>query len=119
VSPEKQRIAIAQTCGYVPHTPGAHGVLRWTHPDFGSKILYVDDLPDYLNDLNTMHEMRRVLDNGALWGGYLNRLWGVVCPQFQQMSEARAAIGLLLIHATAAERAEAFLKTLNKWEDDK
>jgi hypothetical protein len=115
MSPEAQRIAIAGACGW-----RYAGMGIWATPrgrEYHGTAERV--LPDYLNDLNTMHEMRRVLDNGALWGGYLNRLWDVVCPQFQQMSGLDAAIGLLLVHATAAQRAEAFLKTLNKWEDDK
>jgi hypothetical protein len=112
VSPKAQRIAIAQTCGYVPHTPGAHGVLRWTHPDFGSEILYVDDLPDYLNDLNAMSEAEEVLYPRHSHP-YEDTLYELVACASANKSEWR------YLTAEAGQRAEAFLKTLNKWEDSK
>ncbi len=60
-------------------------------------------IPDYLNDLNAMHEAEGTLNRGSGYhetGGY----------------------GLYLValdhdvSATAAQRAEAFLKTLNLWK---
>jgi len=83
MDPTKQRIAIAEI-------HGRQGVL-----------------PDYLNDLNAMHE-----------------------AIMAQPQEVRARINFTLaesfrpkkwildqaINATAAQRAEAFLKTLNLWK---
>lgn len=75
-----------------------------------------NQLPDYLEDLNAMHEAEKILNDGIVWSGYLNNLRDVVWPQFNQMGGLNAAIGLLLVHATADQRAKAFLKTIGKWE---
>ena len=60
--------------------------------------------PDYLNDLNAMHEAEKVLTD-------------------EQKREYRICLFRLCdcyagreVHATAAQRAEAFLKTLNLWK---
>lgn len=121
---EAQRIAIAEVCGWRHVHPSARYELSDYAVDQGRLIgdkpgQFWDFVPDYLNDLNAMHEAEKILDDGVLWKGYLNRLWDVVCPQFQQMSGLNAAVGLLLVHATAGQRAEAFLRTLNLWDDSK
>lgn len=65
---------------------------------------FADDLPDYLNDLNAMHEAEKVLHlEIGLWGGY--------CGFLVKDNTWFSAVG-----ATASQRAEAFLKTLNLWE---
>lgn len=105
--PEKQILVIAEACGWTDHFPkGGGGILlpyKWgnTHTDEKSV-----DLPDYLNDLNAMHEAEKVLNekqehimNDTLWDLMSGRKY--------------------LWHATAAQRAEAFLKTIGKWEEDK
>ena len=53
--------------------------------------------PDHFNDLNAMHEAEKVLDNGHIIG-YVQRL-------------ERGAL------STAAQRAEAFGRTLNLWTE--
>jgi hypothetical protein len=60
--------------------------------------------PDYLDDLNAMHEAEKVL-KGEKWVEYVRMLAG--------MNETYKG----LCHATAAQRAEAFLRTLNLWDD--
>ena len=132
MTPEKQRIAIAEACGYkIIDSPTAEGFVRLQKPD-GNPVCSVGEesrdniwpaaitwnwIPDYLNDLNAVHEAEKTLDDGVLWRGYLNQLWEVVCPERNQMNGLDAATGLLLVHATAAQRAEAFLKTLSLWCD--
>lgn len=59
--------------------------------------------PDYLNDLNAMHEAENVLNTRELWEIYKNHL-------LQWMTEP--------ICATAAQRAEAFLRAIGKWEGE-
>lgn len=92
MSPEAQRIAIAESVGIYLHD-GDHAP---------SNYIFVNDLPDYLNDLNAMHEVEKILTRGQIeiYCEHLNPenygiWWG--------------------INATAAQRAEAFLKTINKW----
>ncbi len=59
---------------------------------------------DYCNDLNAMHEAEKTLNNGQIeiYCGFLHKKnhgvwWGT--------------------HVTARQRAEAFLRTLGKWEE--
>ena len=58
--------------------------------------------PDYCNDLNAMHEAEKVFDCPELYEGNLIK----VCGGVQYMW-----------HATARQRAEAFLRALGKWND--
>ena len=110
--PEKQRIKIAEKLGLM-NIRLIDGISLVYGPEWPDCRL----VPDYLNDLNAVHEAEKTLDDGVLWRGYLNQLWEVVCPERNQMNGLDAATGLLLVHATAAQRAEAFLKTLGLWEE--
>lgn len=65
--------------------------------------------PDYCNDLNAMHEAECVMlswheVDAQAFSGYIDYL--------------RAAVSIYTEHATARQRAEAFLRTLNLWQDD-
>ena len=60
-------------------------------------------IPDYCTDLNAMHEAEESLA-GDLWIGYVNKLADIEGSLFG-------------IRATARQRAEAFLRTLGKWEE--
>ena len=106
---EAQRIAIAEACGWTEIKPQRAttgisdyptGKLNGVRKD-GSRDYYV---PNYLKDLNAMHEAEKVLNekqdhimNDTLW----------------DMCEGRK----YLWHATASQRAEAFLRTIGKWEE--
>lgn len=67
---------------------------------------YLMALPDYLNDLNAMHEAVETLRNlpGSEWF------------DFQQILKEECGSTMNCIQATAAQRAEAFLRTLNLWK---
>jgi hypothetical protein len=84
---------------------------KWTdlaiHPEFGLMGTPPDShglrvaVPWYAVDLNAMHEAEKVL-RGAEWDTYVDLL---------------AETWIQVAHATARQRAEAFLKTIGKWED--
>jgi hypothetical protein len=97
MKPEQQRIAIAQACGW--HTIAFDR--GWIEAGDGETQAMI---PDYLNDLNAMHEAERTMGDPQLWDEYQSYL-----------SDAMRNIGWIY-HATAAQRAEAFLKTLNLWK---
>lgn len=104
MTPEAQRIAIAEACGWVRN--GKNNL--WQNPYQGGGWDYLSGLPDYLNDLNAMHEAEKALMKPGLaqWCDYTRHL--------------RRVCGIAMyaeIHATADQRAEAFLKTLNLWKD--
>ena len=110
MTPEAQRIAIAEACGWKTTSDSPN----WAYyrPDGRG---WNGELPDYLNDLNAMHEAEKVLtDEQDL--EYSEVLEQVVGARFnsnngEDMRRLRSA--------TAAQRAEAFLRTVGKWEEGK
>lgn len=109
MTPEKQRIAIAEACGWKPITDTKihHEIRRacWLSP--GNNML---PLPDYLNSLDAMHEAEKSLTEKQQ-EIYFYELYTVI-----DLSIEKLDIEFFQIHATAAQRAEAFLKTIGKWE---
>lgn len=116
---EQQRIAIAEACGWVnigwqprncfdEATDRMFGNTKdWYRLAREGTVAMQDDLPDYLGDLNAMHEAEKVLQTHmAKWWNYASQL-AVMNKSLGHGGEA---------HATAAQRAEAFLRTLNLWE---
>ncbi len=113
---ESQRIAIAEVCGWkkVDGNPAKHTRDRWIDPKYAGR--YAKDyavlerhLPDYLNDLNIMHEAEKVLtlEQCDLFDEKLKEIL---------LSERHATVhDLYTWHATAAQRAQAFLITLGLW----
>lgn len=114
MSPDAQRIAIAEACGFkqhkeqIEHTDG----YQW----IDVRVFWVDSkgqrvaVPDYLNDLNAMHEAEATLKKGKEheYADWLKR-----CAPRSGRTDFH------IYHATAAQRAEAFLRTIGKWEDGK
>ena len=104
MKPEQQRIAIAEACGWKPDKRG----LGWLSPHG-----YYAPEPDYLNDLNAMHEAEKVLtedqlsDYGAFLKGKDNESVSLYAPEHREIAKVAMA--------SAAQRAEAFLRTLNLW----
>lgn len=109
MTPEEQRIAIAEACGwrievfngdqcFVPPPPNDDG--GWG----------LDAVPNYLNDLNAMHEAEKVLDVGSypLRERYLYGLMDIVKLETPQC---------MAVCATAAQRAKALLRAVGKWVD--
>ncbi len=113
MSPEAQRIAIAEACGWrrIPaDNVGAAGRLFygdvWWRDAENNTIACADHLPDYLNDLNAMHEAEKVLRTPAD---------NVSAAMAADRMHAYVELLGYAIDATAAQRAEAFLRTLNLW----
>lgn len=106
MSTEAQRIAIAEACGWKLVTNDPDYQPYWLSPN-GNKV-GTDcgvRIPDYFNDLNAMHEAEEKISGN----------------QFRYMDTLRKVCwgnDWLTCHATAAQRAEAFLKTINKWTND-
>jgi hypothetical protein len=105
VSPELQRIKIAEACGWTVSAKG-----WWSHPTLPCNGGAEPSPPDYDSDLNAMHEAEKVL-NKVQGRRYHENLCEVL-----RIGE-KWPDGVRLISATAAQRAEAFLRTLNLWED--
>lgn len=113
---EKQQIAIAKACGWSnlqdsDYKPFGKAQLVGSHPGGSAQNLL--RVPDYLNDLNAMHEAENMLTEHQ-WDEY-ERALRLVCDACSYYEGA----GKELLHANAAQRSEAILKTLNLWEDSK
>jgi hypothetical protein len=103
MNPNEQRIAIAKACGKGRAIAAA---------ELSHRSLDEYDIPDYLNDLNAMHDAEEVLTE-AQSKKYLHFLAQPAShPQEIYYNEAFS-----LVTATAAQRAEAFLRTLNLWKE--
>jgi len=107
MNPEQQRIAIAEACGWTECQliKGYDGKLvPYGFAPNESPIL--KETPDYLSDLNAMHHAENYcLHNLLLWAKYRHLLL-LITSNVSGVPES----------ATAAQRAEAFLKTLGLWE---
>ena len=101
---KEQQIAIAQACGWTGFNPdNIPDCLQYTARAPSGKWGLI---PDYLNDLNAMHEAEKVVKDLGL---YRKFLYLVVLEDPSNVSNEPA-------WATAAQRGEAFLKTIGKWE---
>ncbi len=99
---EAQRIAIAEACG-IEVAPCTCKSNPWIDAKTRKH------LPDYLNDLNAMHEASETLDT-LTYEKYALTV-GIVIQ-----SDSSDVIYRLPLDATAEQRAEAFLKTIGKWQ---
>jgi hypothetical protein len=113
---EQQRIAIAEACGWEQHRNG-HWYLRPgpydTPDDWCASLDCKKDPPDYLNDLNAMHEAEKVLTDEQSWEQIKFIVSFKPSPSgFPLLSRSES---IRLRRSTAAQRAEAFLRTIGKW----
>jgi hypothetical protein len=112
MSKEQINIAIAEACGWKP-APRE----RW---ELDGRVERFS--PDYCNDLNAMHEAEKVLTKEQLYN-YGNKLDMITLPKTSMemcyIEGPEAGMYPDLFCATAAQRAEAFLKTIKKWNSDK
>ena len=119
---ELQQIAIAEAIGITPHPDNDHRPLKdkfWCRQYGGDAVgpvytLYggyggsgdvgfwdsAKPLPNFPQDLNAMHEAEKFIKNTDSWRQYKYELNLMLIDE---------------IHATAEEKAEAFLKALNLW----
>ena len=114
MSPEAQRIAIAEACGWKQHPYNrAYGSIGGDSAATGNPaVIWPDRLPDYLNDLNAMHAAELVLN----WDEQAStQLFNYRCALTKVCGNDRD----LIPFASAWQRAEALLKTLGKWDGTK
>lgn len=112
---DKQRIAIAEYCGWTccgcVQELQPHGLAPWlkvsdyTTAQVLNHEVPIDTLPDYLGDLNAMHEVEKLLGDLGSWA----------LLDYDQ--ELALLTDSWKWNATAEQKAEAFLRTIGKWED--
>ena len=118
MNPEQQRIAIAEACGWknADHPDAMKLKQGWTMPekwcmDPNGVLQFNHKRPDYLNDLNAMHEAEKVLtaDQARAYDKEQQKIG------FRE----RLAGAFWMWHLPANWKAEAFLRTIGKWEEAK
>ncbi len=92
--------AIAEACGRERNPDGG-----W-YPDNGLRV-GTQAIPDYCGDLTAMHEAEKSIPH-ELWNCYFNQL--------ARVTKAEQSDDRVFFCASARHRAEAFLRTLGKWE---
>ncbi len=109
MSPDNQRIIIAEACGIKPPykfnqgEDGKDWVARKT----------VWTIPDYLNDLNAMHEAENALSPSqrTAYESILIRVVGL-----QSKIESKIELSDFdLAHSNAPQRAESLVRAIGKW----
>ena len=122
MTPEAQRIAIAEASGWSrgrmiwngsPAYPEKEWV--WKNPNGSTRGQIC--IPDYLKDLNAMHGAWLSLKDHYKREFHV-QLGLIIEKETPNLSE----LGLLdqrglIANATARQRAEAFLRTIGKWEE--
>lgn len=125
MTPDEQRIALAELCGWKDIYRGSrkgnaatNGNTLWATKDAPSTNYprEYSVVPDYLNDLNAVHEAEKMLTDEQR-ERYANTLYRM--PAFDAIKDTYEDIlfdaVFKLIHATAAQRTEALLRTLGRW----
>jgi len=120
MTPEKQRIAIAEACGWtevkrfqIQNGPEHPWFIQGKTPTSWKGKDVRPWLPDFLNDLNAMHEAERALKDAEC---------EIYMDTLTETSGGDVDMGTASFcgyFATAAQRAEAFLRTLGLWEESK
>ena len=103
---EQTNAAIAEACGWKEvRVNGSAGVYKGF--DNGAELR--PDIPDYCTDLNAMHEAEKTLKGYEQIHTYVWHL--------SNRKDWETDFKLMEVHISARQRAEAFLRTLGKWEE--
>lgn len=108
MTPEAQRIAIAEACGWM-----FDHINRYAMYYVPSTDCHVGDP---LSDLNACREASKFLTYEQC-EQYASHIWEIVMDAEDDMENPRPS-NFACLTATAAQRCEAFLKTIGKWTDD-
>jgi hypothetical protein len=130
VNPEQQRIAIAEACGAKWYQWAGEYWITFKDWNARSHCYEADrpaetsnhpkievSVPDYLNDLNAMHEAEMFIRNAQDQMRYASEtLIAMGFDDLVEASDLNVDYCWHVMGATAAQRAKAFLKTLNLWK---
>jgi len=105
---EQINAAIAEACGWRAVCVNADSGY---YKGFDNGAELRPDLPDYSSDLNAMHEA----EEEALKG--YEQIATYVWHLENRSGDWSTDEHMMATHATARQRAEAFLRTLGKWEE--
>lgn len=106
MSEEQINVAIAEACGWTDISQYTQAVDGWYgyEPENGPH----SQIPNFCNDLNAMHEAEKML-------GEVHSIKSCEYDDWLQSTIEHDQKW----RATARQRAEAFLRTIGKWEETK
>lgn len=116
MNPLDQRITIAESVGWLEilwsQLTNPREAAEAKHYCRSNEQRRCEWLPNYLTDLNAMHEVekRLTLNQRETYYSWLIR----ICDREHRMASINR---WLAPTATAAQRAEAYLRTIGKWKD--
>jgi hypothetical protein len=113
-------ITIAEACGWQWVEGDQYTPSGWRN---GNKLISSHEkssrgLPRYPADLNACREMEEHLSEDLL-SDYVNHLRDILHARESDFGWLSIKDAWIFVRATAAQRCEAFLKTIGKWEDMK
>ena len=110
---EQINIAIAESLGWSIFYRNDKGEIKsWKHPD--GSIWQEPWVPlRFIEDLNAMHEVEKSITDPRKMLDYFNHLSRYNDPDARSIQDS-----FNIITATAAQRAEAYLRTIGKWKDE-
>jgi hypothetical protein len=122
MTPDQQQRAIEKVCGWIIANPenDRADYRHWTPPNCVAKPnhMYGDRPPNYIGDLNACHEMEKVLsgEQKEQFIFWLNHLHPSADIHYSEKKRELRLDVFDLVHTTAPQRAEAFLRTLGLWQ---
>lgn len=129
MTPEQQRIKVAELAGWrdvrvrvglISGYPEDRTVVGIPPEKVGiNNRGYREEVPDFLNDLNAVHEAEKLLDYNNLdqIGDYMAHLTYAMSAFNMSWMLTFDKANWMLTFATAAQRAEAFVLTMDKKGD--
>jgi len=117
MTPEEQRMCIAEACGWKgPDHPDVRALTKgWCMPekayiDPEGKMRFIHEQPNYLEDLNVMQDAEKSLTEDQTWQQACSLVNYRAAPAgFPLLSRSEV---ITLLRATARQRAEAFLSVI-------
>ena len=107
-------IAIAEACGWKDISHRKFMTPLGNKPTGPNSYTVDQPVPRYTTDLNAMHEAEKMLDDPQT-EEFVNNLCRIL--DFTTNEPWQDYDVFQVVHTTARQRAEAFLKTLNLWKD--
>jgi len=81
------------------------------------KFMHHRDVPDYLNDLNAIHEAEKTLPETKR--GYFNaELFKLATGRNLSSAIKEPEFIFTALNASATQRGEAFLRAIGKWDEE-
>lgn len=124
MTPQEQNSAIAEACGWRDCHWSLASNVDLPFPErclcgIAPSSEVHSPLPNYTTDLNAMHEAEKVLkwEQRKQYHNTLVDVAGFSYCEADTTEETNLDWDCRLCHATASQRAEAFLRTLSKWKD--